>query len=109
MDIEKLFEIREVMSKDKPYAKQIDIIFEIIDDWPKEVHSLDELMRQIRDFIGNQDITIATLKSKINKLQFSHDAWEIEALSGMIKLLEYSKRPFFDEHFLKEISGKSSE
>jgi hypothetical protein len=88
ISISDLFELSEMDPKICPQQKMASILMEAINDWPVAVNSLEEYIKQIKLFIGNDRIDKTSLQAALEKFHPVQYAWQLESLSNLVLLID---------------------
>jgi|GEM_PF-809044 len=67
---------------------QINILVHVLNDWPTNVESLEELEKELVT-LTKRPFTKKRIESSLSKLTYYNDAWKIESLTQLISLFAY--------------------
>ena len=97
MLIEDLYMLKDNI--DSSEVKSLDCLLQVVNDWPNSFDTLEEYLADIRIFLETKSITAETIQSKLNTLDASKNAWEMESLTGLLELMNNK----IENKLLKEI------
>ena len=84
----------------------IAILIEAINDWPTEIHSLDDYVAEVCKLVGTEDVTRSQLAGYWAKLDVPGSAWRIESLNGLSRVFNYYEEGILLKEIIKDISAK---
>lgn len=80
---------------DPVIERLICLLREAINDWPTQVTTVEEYIRDVKLFLSGQGITIDAIERKLSNVSLN-EAWQIESLTSLLELLKISKHETFE-------------
>ncbi len=106
LTIDELEKIQESKNLPEHSRKVITLLLASVNDWPEaqndENENIDQHELDVFNFIGG-NVTKETVKSALNKLDISKNAWEAESLESLIEVFDFYKKDMSLKDIIAEL------
>jgi hypothetical protein len=82
-------------------AQQIGLLKEAINDWPVDLNTVEDFVREVEGYLGCSIVTKHTIDQKLSGFSIS-EAWQMESLTSILELMNINQNDSF-ENCLRDI------
>ena len=89
---------------DTKLARTINLLKDVINDWPTEIETLEAFIFEVKIFLHCQSITIDVVDRKLSNVSLN-EAWQIEALTNVRELMNINHNEKLENIVANLING----
>ncbi len=107
MTIAELIEMRDAMNPKNADFNLIENLLTAMSDWPQSILTVEEFLKSINFFLGDERINVFTIRKKLDDLNANEDMWRIESLTSLLEICNNNPQESLDVILLNSLNIQS--
>ena len=100
MLIDKLIDIKEDIHFQVSGIKNLDDLIEALNDWPQSPLNFEEYEKQLREFLGEDILSLSLIQAARKKVNSKTYPWESESFASLYRFMYMNSAKKIEDLFL---------
>ncbi len=102
--VEQLYQLSNSENVSNSTKATLSTLLDAINDWPNEIHELDQYLSEVISFIGGE-ITRLNVSNSLSNIDYSINSWQAESISQLNELFKIFPDEISQIAILKHINN----